>query len=268
MLILGYITSFIMGILLGLIGAGGSILTVPILFYIFGQDAAFATTNSMFIVGIASFVGAVIQTKKGNTNIKVGMYFALPSFIGIYIARYFLLPSIPNILISNFGITLTKSLFIMILFAILMVFSSYTMIRSGKPLPSISLKSNILSYNFLSIGFKGLIVGMITGFVGAGGGFLIIPALTILLKFPIRQAIGTSLAIIAANSLFGFAISFRSVQTENCPLLLFICGVGIAGMFLGQNLSSKINERNLKIGFGYFALAVASLILWDQGMKL
>ncbi|TGM12990.1 sulfite exporter TauE/SafE family protein [Leptospira selangorensis] len=270
MLILGYISSFIMGTMLGLIGAGGSILTVPILFYFFGQDAIFATTNSLFVVGIAALAGAIFQIKKGDTNLKIGMYFAAPSFIGIYIARNLLLPSIPNILISNFGVTLTKPLFIMIIFSIIMVFSSWTMIRSSSSIPAETetTKLNTIQTNFLSIGIKGLMVGMITGFVGAGGGFLIIPALVILLKFPIRKAVGTSLIIISANSLFGFGISFRSVQTENCPLLLTICGLGIAGMYLGQKLSHKISERSLKVGFGYFALVIACLILWDQGLKL
>lgn len=268
MLILGYISSFIMGTMLGLIGAGGSILTVPILFYFFGQDAIFATTNSLFVVGIAALAGAIIQVKNGDTNIKIGTYFAVPSFIGVYIARNIVLPSMPNILISNFGITLTKPLFIMIIFSIIMVFSSWAMIRSGNSLPTETNKLNTISINFISIGIKGLMIGIVTGFVGAGGGFLIIPALVILLKFPIRKAVGTSLVIISVNSLFGFGISFRSVQTENCPLLLTICGLGIAGMFLGQKLSHKISERSLKIGFGYFALVIACLILWDQGLKL
>ncbi|TGM98463.1 sulfite exporter TauE/SafE family protein [Leptospira dzoumogneensis] len=268
MLILGYISSFIMGTMLGMIGAGGSILTVPILFYFFGQDAIFATTNSLFIVGISALTGAIIQVKKGNTNIRIGMYFAVPSFLGIYIARNLLLPSIPNILISNFGIILTKPLFIMILFSIIMLYSSWAMIHSSNSLTIETTEPNTRSANLLLICTKGLMVGMITGFLGAGGGFLIIPALIILLNFPIRKAVGTSLIIISANSLFGFGISFRSVQTENCPLLLTICGFGIAGMFLGQKLSHKMSERSLKSGFGYFALIVASLILWDQGLKL
>ncbi|MEI1280437.1 sulfite exporter TauE/SafE family protein [Leptospira venezuelensis] len=268
MLILGYISSFIMGILLGMIGAGGSILTVPILFYFFEQDVNFATTNSLFVVGTAALVGSIIQSKKGNINIKVGVYFAVPSFFGIYISRYLLLPSIPKIIVSIFGLTLTKPLLVMIIFSIIMVFSSWAMIRTNNFFITKTTEPNTIPSNFLPIGFKGFIVGMITGFVGAGGGFLIIPALVILLRIPIKQAVGTSLAIIAANSLFGFVISSRSVQTENCPLLLIISSLGIAGMFLGQNLSSRMNERNLKIGFGYFVLVIAALILWDQGLRL
>ncbi|WP_244283293.1 sulfite exporter TauE/SafE family protein [Leptospira neocaledonica] len=257
-----------MGTLLGLIGAGGSILTVPILFYFFGQDAIFATTNSLFVVGIAALVGAAIQLKKRDTNIKVGMYFAGPSFLGIYIARYLLLPSLPDILISSSTITLTKPLLIMIIFSIIMASSSWAMIRSNNSFQTESLKLYSTPSNLFGIGLTGLIVGTITGFVGAGGGFLIIPALVILLKFSVRQAAATSLAIIAGNSLFGFAISFRSEQTEYCPLLLIICALGIAGMFLGLKLSSRMNEKYLKSSFGYFTLLVASLILWDQGGRL
>ncbi|TGJ98348.1 sulfite exporter TauE/SafE family protein [Leptospira langatensis] len=268
MLLLGYISSFIMGTLLGLIGAGGSILTVPILFYLFGQDAVIATTNSLFIVGTAALVGAFIRIRNGDANIKVGILFIIPSFLGIYIARNLILPAIPNVLVFPFGITLTKSPLIMTVFAIVMTFSAFAMIRSNDPNSQESSKPKTEPYDFLAIGFKGLTVGMITGFVGAGGGFLIIPALVLLLKFSIRQAIGTSLAIIAANSLFGFAISFTPAQSKSCPLLLIISILGIGGMILGQTLSSKMNEKYLKSGFGYFTLAVASSILFDQGLRV
>ncbi|PJZ70871.1 sulfite transporter TauE/SafE [Leptospira perolatii] len=268
MLISGYIASFLMGTSLGLIGAGGSILTVPILFYLFGQDAMRATTNSLFVVGISALVGALFQARNGNINLKIGFFFAVPSFAGIYFARHFLLPSLPNNFLSGFGFTLTKPLLIMTVFAIVMVFSSRAMIRSGnQPSDEQSSESSTSFSGFVSIGLKGLLVGTITGFVGAGGGFLILPALVILLKFSIKLAVGTSLAIIAANSLFGFAISFPSVQFADCPLLLSICILGIGGMIFGQILSLKVNERTLKKGFGYTVLIIAILILWDQGLR-
>ncbi|AOP33634.1 sulfite transporter TauE/SafE [Leptospira tipperaryensis] len=266
--ILGYIASFLMGTSFGLIGAGGSILMVPILFYFFGQDAMRATTNSLFVVGVTAFIGALLKARSGNINVRIGILFALPSFVGIYVTRHFILTSIPDILIAGFGVTITKSLLVMSVFAIIMGFSSWAMIRSSSSSSIESSPFELNPMNFLRIGFKGLIVGAITGFVGAGGGFLIIPALVLLLKFPIKLAVGTSLAIIAGNSLFGFAISFPSVQTEDYPLLLTICILGIGGMFLGQILSSKTNERYLKRGFGYFVFLIASFILWDQGLRL
>ncbi|TGL80281.1 sulfite exporter TauE/SafE family protein [Leptospira yasudae] len=268
MLILGYITSFAMGTSIGLIGAGGSILMVPILFYFFEQDAMRATTNSLFVVGVTALIGALINMKKGNINGKIGILFAIPSFIGIYVARHFLLPLLPNTLLLYFDIILTKSFLIMIAFAVAMIGSSWMMIRFSSSSSGESTESNTTSALVLTIGIKGLIVGLITGFVGAGGGFLIIPALVLLLRFTIQAAIGTSLAIIAANSLFGFTMSFTSTQTTDCPLLLTICSLGIGGMFFGQILSSKLKERSLKKGFGYFVFAIASFILLDQVFRL
>ncbi|MBM9578111.1 sulfite exporter TauE/SafE family protein [Leptospira sp. 201903070] len=268
MLILGYIAAFLMGTSFGLIGAGGSILMVPILFYLFGQNAIQATTNSLFVVGVTALIGALIKAKSGHINLRTGFLFAMPGFVGIYIAKHFILASLPDILIHRFGFTLTKSLLVMTVFAIIMAFSSWAMIRSGSSAaeegsPPIKATSS----NFVGIGFKGLTVGAITGFVGAGGGFLIIPALALLLKFPLNVAVGTSLAIIAANSLFGFAISFSSVQFEDCPLLLTVSILGIGGMFFGQILSSKMEERYLRRGFGYFVFVAAFLILWDQSLR-
>ncbi|MCG6167715.1 sulfite exporter TauE/SafE family protein [Leptospira sanjuanensis] len=268
MLILGYIASFLMGTSIGLIGAGGSILMVPILFYIFGQDADQATTNSLFVVGVTALIGALLNAKKGNIDGKIGILFALPSFIGIYIARGFLLPILPNSFDSYFGIVLSKSLLIMIVFAIAMIFSAWGMIHTSVSTSVETSRNHAASVPWMTIGLKGLIVGLITGFVGAGGGFLIIPALVLLLKFSIGVAIGTSLAIIAANSLFGFAISFSTAQTEACPFLLTICVLGIGGMVFGQFLSSRMKERSLKKGFGYFVFTIASLILLDQGLRL
>jgi uncharacterized membrane protein YfcA len=258
----GYIASFIMGTSLGLIGAGGSILTVPILFYFFGQSSLQATTNSLFIVGVAAFIGAVIQARAGNINFRTSMLFAPPSFAGVYVARQFLLPILPETIFAGFGITVTKSLLVMATFAGLMLVSSWKMIR---PEPH---RSNLEPSGTLSVGGKGFLVGVITGFVGAGGGFLIIPALIVLLKFPLNQAVGTSFAIIAANSLFAFAISFPLVRFEDCPLLLTMCILAVAGILFGQLLSLKISAESLKRGFGYFVLIIASVILIDQGMRL
>ncbi|MGJ4754522.1 sulfite exporter TauE/SafE family protein [Leptospira kmetyi] len=268
MLILGYVASFVMGTSLGLIGAGGSILMVPILFYFFGQDATQSTTNSLFIVGVTASLGAFMKAKSGNLNLKLATLFVIPSFVGIYIARRLILPYLPDSIVSGFGFNLTKSFLMMIVFAITMIFSSWAMIRSGEPSGEESPEFRFTSLNVFSIIRKGLIVGTITGFIGAGGGFLIVPALVLLLKFPLKVAIGTSSAIIAVNSLFGFTISFTSTQIKDCPLLLTVCFLGIAGLFFGQILSRKIKARSLKQCFGYFALLIAAWIVWDQSFRL
>ncbi len=265
MIIAGYLASIIMGISLGLIGGGGSILTVPILFYLFKQDSVLATTNSLFVVGLTALVGALINVKKGNIDLKTGVLFAIPSFLGVYLTRVFLLPYMPDIIFSAFGLTLTKPLLIMLVFAILMIFASRSMIRAG----SIKQIESIDTRNLFSIGRKGFFVGCTTGFVGAGGGFLIIPALVLLLNLPIRIAIGTSLAIIAANSLFGFFIStIKYTIAIDWNLLLSICGLGILGIVIGNIFSSKVSEKKLKQGFGYFVLIIGSLILIDQTLRM
>jgi len=264
---LGYLASVIMGISLGLIGGGGSILTVPILLYFFHQDPILATTNSLFVVGITALVGAALNARKGRVDFKTGFIFALPSFAGVYVSRHFLLPSLPEVLFSANSFTLTKPVLVVVAFSALMVMASRAMIRSGSALaasPAIGISRTSPA---LSISMKGFTIGCVTGLVGAGGGFLIIPALVLLLRLPMRVAIGTSLAIIAANSLFGFALS-QSKSATDWPLLFSICGLGIVGIFLGQMLSSKVPEKHLKKGFGYFVLAIGSLMLFDQVSKM
>lgn len=263
MTIFGFLASILMGISLGLIGGGGSILTVPILVYLFGQVPLDATTNSLFVVGTTALIGAFINAKKGNIAIKTGFLFALPSFVGVYIARNFLLPILPEVLISSAGVNLTKPLAIMILFAVLMVLASRAMIRSGGIVSS--LKEPVVP-PLISVVFKGFLVGCITGFVGAGGGFLIIPALVALLNLPMRIAVGTSLGIIAANSLFGFMISPH--ESIDWNLLLGVTGLGIFGIFIGQFYASKIDEKYLKKGFGFFVLTIGSLIILDQVARI
>ena len=262
--VLGYCAALIMGLSLGLIGGGGSILTVPILVYLFAQDPLVATTGSLFVVGTTALVGATSSALKKMIDFKTGVLFALPSFVGVFVARHFLLPYLPDIIYTQHEIVLTKALLVMGAFAILMVFASRAMIRSGDAfVTQVEEKPR----GFFQIGQSGFLVGITTGFIGAGGGFLIIPALVVLLKLPMKRAASTSLAIIAANSLFGFAIS-TNLQPLDWKVLLIITGIGAVGIFIGQKLSVSINEKVLKKSFGYFVLLVGSLILIDQFIKL
>lgn len=262
--LLGYFAAFFMGLSLGLIGGGGSILTVPILVYLFGQDPLLATTGSLLVVGVTAFVGAITNARKKMIDFKTGILFAVPSFAGVFVARHVILPNLPEIIYAQDGVILTKAVLVMGVFALLMVLASRAMIRSGSALAAEDPEN---SAGLSQIGRNGFLVGITTGFVGAGGGFLIIPALVILLKFPMKMAIGTSLAIISANSLLGFAISANS-QPLDWKVLMIIAAIGTAGIFVGQAFSASINEKALKKGFGYFVLFVGSLVLLDQVMKL
>ena len=256
--ILGYIAAVLMGLSLGIVGGGGAILTVPILVYFFKQDALLATTGSMFVVGMTAFVGAAINAKKGFIDYKMGITFAVPSFAGVLFARQIALPWIPESMILPGGLILTKSLLVLISFSILMIFASRAMIKSG-----VAIGASQRSHSIRSIGLKGFLVGCTTGFVGAGGGFLIIPALVLLLHVPMRTAVGTSLAIISANSLFGFAISFGGPAID-WSALLPVTLLGSIGLAAGHHLSHRFHENRLKVGFGYFVLVMGVVILLDQ----
>jgi uncharacterized protein len=255
--IIGYIFSVIIGISLGLIGGGGSILTVPILVYLFHIDAVVATAYSLFIVGITSLIGTITKYKQGLVNIKTGLIFGAPSIAVVYLTRKFIVPAIPNDIMMVGEFAVTKSILMMLLFAVLMVFASISMIRDKKM--EVSSNSD-KGFNYPMILLEGTIVGLVTGFVGAGGGFIIIPALILFTGLPMKEAIGTSLMIITAQSLIGF-IGDLDNQEMNWNLLLTVSAIAIAGIFLGNYLSIKIDGAKLKKGFGWFVLVMGLYII-------
>ncbi len=262
----GYIASIFMGLSLGMIGGGGSILTVPILVYLFTINPVLATAYSLFIVGLTALVGGVSYLKKGEVDLKTGLIFAVPSFIGVYMTRAYLVPQLPDPVFSIGEQAISKPLLIMLVFAVLMVVASLSMIKAKKPVASpkeFSAKSR-----FLLISLEGLVVGGITGFVGAGGGFLIIPALVLLVGMPMKIAVGTSLFIIAAKSLLGFIGDIQHQAYIDWKLLFTVSGIAIAGLFIGMSVSKKISEKTLKKGFGYFVLIMGAFILYDQIKKM
>ncbi len=265
--ILGYIASILMGLSLGLIGGGGSILTVPILVYIFGTNPILATSYSLFIVGTTALVGGMFYLKKKEVDLKTGFIFGVPSFIGVYLTRAYLVPSLPDPVFTLGSWVVTKPLLIMIVFAILMLAASVSMIKTKKAIEPNKVKMNP-QLQFFLIGLEGLIVGGVTGFVGAGGGFLIIPALVILVGMSMKLAVGTSLFIIAAKSLIGFAGDLQQKTEIDWTLISTITGIAVLGLFVGMYFSSKVSEKSLKKGFGYFVLVMGSIILFDQMSKI
>lgn len=265
--IYGYIASILMGLSLGMIGGGGSILTVPILVYLFSINPLLATAYSLFIVGLTALVGGGFYLKKGEVDLKTGFIFAVPSFIGVYLTRAYVMPQLPDPVFSIADQVISKPLLIMFVFAVLMVVASISMIKTKKV--SAPPSSNFSAMNrFLLISIEGLVVGGVTGFVGAGGGFLIIPALVILVGMPMKIAVGTSLFIIAAKSLLGFIGDVQHQAFIDWTLLFTVSGIAILGLFIGMSLSKKVSEKTLKKGFGYFVLVMGTFILLDQINKM
>ena len=258
---LGYFASLLIGLSLGLIGGGGSILTLPVLVYLFGVSPSLATAYSLFIVGTASLVGAWPKHQEGLINYKTAIVFGAPSIAAVFITRKFILPAIPESLFSIGSLAITKDVMLMVLFAILMVAASVSMLRDGK---ATKQATGLQQFNYPLILVEGAVVGILTGLVGAGGGFLIIPALVVLSKLPMKQAVGTSLLIIAAKSLIGFTGDLFSDKTMDWILLLSVTTIAIAGIFIGNNLSRRIDGGALKKGFGWFVLVMGTYILLKE----
>lgn len=261
--IIGYISSIVIGISLGLIGGGGSILTVPVLVYLFGVEPMLATAYSLFIVGTSSLIGAFPKYKQGLISMKTAFVFGVPSIIAVFATRKLLVPAIPNEIFTVSGFVLTKAILMMILFAVLMIAASVSMISEQKGKTE-EIKGE-QKFNYLMILIEGSIVGVLTGLVGAGGGFLIIPALVMLSKLPMKMAVGTSLLIIAAKSLIGFigdVSSNGSMMDWN--LLGIVTSLAVVGIFVGNMLSKKIDGNKLKKGFGWFILLMGIYIILNE----
>jgi uncharacterized membrane protein YfcA len=263
--IIGFISAAVIGISLGLIGGGGSILTVPVLVYLLGISPVTATAYSLFIVGFSSLVGGLSYAKKGLVNYKTGVVFTIPAFISVYLTRLLLVPALPETWFVVGGLQITKSIGIMVIFAILMIAASYSMIKDRKALKK-ELKDVKTSkkFNYPLIIIEGLVVGALTGLVGAGGGFLIIPALVVLAKLPMKEAVGTSLLIIAAKSLIGFIGDIQSGGDIDWLFLTIFTTIAGAGIFIGTYLSNLIDGQKLKKGFGWFVLIMGSVMIYKE----
>lgn len=252
--LLGYFGALCIGLILGLTGGGGSILTVPILVYIMLIDPIIATAYSLFIVGTTSAFGAVQNYRKGLVDIKNGFLFAIPSFIAVYLTRRILVPLIPDTIVKN-PFLLSKTTFLMVFFAVIMLLAAISMLKKKKEI--IETAENIAIANLL---FQTFTIGIIIGLVGAGGGFLIIPSLVLFAKLPMKKAVGTSLFIIAMNSLIGFLGDVQTI-TIDWKFLSSFTGISIIGIFIGIYMNKYVNESQLKKGFAYFVLFMATFIL-------
>lgn len=259
--ILGYILSLLIGVSLGLIGSGGSILAVPILVYLFGVTPQSATTHSLFIVGITSLIATYKHQRLGNLRVKEAVIFAAPSLIVLLLTRKFLLPAIPETIFQSGNFILTKHTLIMIVFSVLMIIAALSMVRK-KSVP----KTGGVSWAQLVLVGSG--VGLVTGFLGAGGGFLIVPALLFYARLDLKAAIATSVFIITTNSLIGFAGDLINGVHFDKILLIKVSSMAIIGMFLGIAVSKKIDGKKLKPIFGWFVLIMGVFIILKELLSL
>lgn len=257
--LLGYIGALIIGVVMGLVGGGGSILTVPILVYLLAISPVTATAYSLFVVGVSALVGAVKNIQKGLVEFRTAIVFAIPAFISVYLTRKYLVPAIPEELFSVGDIIVTKNVGIMVFFGIIMLIASIFMIKDLKG----KNEDVPLQYNYPFIIAEGLVIGVITGIVGAGGGFLIIPALVLFVKLSMKKAIATSLLIIAIKSLIGFIGDIENLPIDWMFLLTFTL-VSIIGIFIGIRISNFIDGKKLKKFFGWFVLCMGIFIILKE----
>ncbi len=261
--LLGYAGAILMGLSLGLIGGGGSILTVPILVYLFSVDAVLATAYSLFVVGLTSLIGSFSHMRLGNIHWRTAIVFGIPSIISVYLTRAYVVPAIPDPVFHLGNAAVSKAHAILLLFAVIMLLASYSMIRKRVVMENEEAEPR---YNYPLILLEGIVVGAVTGLVGAGGGFLIIPALVLLAKLPMKQAVGTSLIIIAAKSLIGFTGDLKGNQVIDWRFLLIFSLIAMVGIIAGSLLSRNISNEKLKPAFGWFVLVMGVYIIAKEMM--
>ncbi len=252
----GYICAVIIGLIMGLAGGGGSVLGVPIFSYLFGLDAVYSTAYSLFVVGLTAGVGAITNARKGQIDVRTGIVFAVPAFIAVYLTRAYVIPWIPDQIFTSGSFTLTKDLGIMLFFALIMLVAGYFMVKKRKEREV----TGEISYNYPLIIAEGAIIGILTGLVGAGGGFVIVPALVLLANLPMKKAIGTSLMIICIKSLIGFIGHVQNLEMDWGFLGLF-SALTIVGILVGSRLSDLVDGKLLKKGFGWFVIAMAITVV-------
>lgn len=254
---IGYALAVLVGISLGLIGSGGSILSVPILVYIMKVEPVLATAYSLFTVGITALVGGLQKAKQQAVDFKKVLFFGMPTVVSVFITRKFIVPNIPEKITVLENYSIQKSVLIMIVFAIVMLFASIKMIQ---PISVVTPAEKQKKPQNFKIVILALFIGLVAGFVGAGGGFLIIPVLVFYTDVSMKKAIGTSLFIIAMQSLLGFTGDLQSHLQIHWNVLLTFTTSSVIGIFVGNYLSKNTSGEKLKTSFGWFVLSMGIYI--------
>jgi uncharacterized membrane protein YfcA len=256
--------AFIMGSVLSLLGAGGSILTMPVLVYLFSIPAVEATSYSLLLVGLTALLGSIGYFRQGTFDIKTAIIFGIPSILGVLLARHYLLPAIPSEF--KLGILITKDFVIMFVFSVLMILAALMMMKKNNPKKDDN--QDVPKNKFALVMLEGLVVGGVTGFVGAGGGFLIIPALVLLAGLEMKIAVGTSLIIIALKSIIGFGGDVIGGFQTDWIFVFYVMIATLVGVLVGNFLSRKFTGEQLKKYFGIMVLVIGFYIVTEQIINL
>lgn len=246
--IIGLLLAVIVGISLGLLGGGGSILAVPILTYIVGMDPREAIAASLFIVGVTSVVGLSSHARARRVRWKTGIIFGLAAMGGAFLGG----------IIGGF----VPGTVLMILFAVMMIATATAMIRGPKK-PAGDGAEDRKALPIVRVVIDGVVVGVATGLVGAGGGFLIVPALNLLGGLPMAVAVGTSLLVMSMKSFAGLAGYLFTVQLQ-WPIVLIFTAIAVVGSFIGSALAGRIPGASLRRGFGFFVLLMGAIVLVQE----
>lgn len=254
-LIFGYTLAISVGLTMGIMGSGGSILTLPIFVYLFHIEPIHALDYSLFTISIISLIGSIGHVYKKEIDFKTTALFILPSLLAVYITKQYILPSIPD----SFSLhqnSISKDQIIMSFFSILILVSAFAMLKKRNNINRSRRVPNPIAL-LIIIGF---ITGLLTGLVGAGGGFIIVPALVLLMKINIKQATAASLFIITINATFGLLSNFKHLDQINWTILIIFTGITLIGLMIGFQLKTKLKPENLKVVFGYFIGAIGIVI--------
>lgn len=261
--IAGYLASLFVGVSLGLVGGGGSILMVPILVFLFGIRPVEATSYSLFVVGVTSFVGAFPKIRQGLVSVRTVLVFGLPSLVSVYLTRKYLVPGIPDIIWQGENLVIGRSFMLMMLFGVIMLASSFSMIKESETIECDEAEMESFFYPLILL--EGILVGVLTGLIGSGGGFIIIPALVNMGRLPMKKAVGTSLVIIALKSIMGFGGDLHAgVLDVDYNLLISITALAVVGILVGNGISKKVDGEKLKVAFGWMVLVMGIYVISQQ----
>lgn len=262
--VLGYAGAVLTGLILGLLGGGGALMSIPVLVYLFHIEASVATGYSLFLIGITASVGALQTIRHKLVHMQAVLYYGIPSVITVYSVRRFLIPNLPNTLFTIGSYVVDKNHFILFLLSLVMIIAGYKMIVSQEPEQKELSNAGI---DRIKLPLYAILVGAFIGLVGAGGGFLMIPALVYFGNLPMKKAVGTSILLVAINSFVGFLGDVHSSEQMAWSFLFIFSAFSIVGFFIGFYLHRKIPVNVFKKYFGIFLILMAVFIVLKEAIK-